>query len=494
MRTSRAPSRGGHSKQQSTGRGGGGGGGRYSAAVEKGENQWQREWQGFISGVKMTEGGAQVKLPTCMDHEQSEGSTFSYLFGSASMKKSSRDSKAKKEKEEQKKKKQERELKRMKAAQERGEAVDVDWDDPFGERSKHQKTMLEAQKRGLQLDGMSRKQVREFLHLTVTKEQEAAMAAQKELKPHELMDEKRQWYQQGPYPLDVISEKLVIKKAIKHAKQNGMRYNYLTVHPSWVASRARKRREETKDLFLASMGIKITFNDDGVVEDLLRLKALQLASQKSFMERNSTSNVPSASPHAESSVGADGSTEVDGVTSTTTAAVTSPAAPQAGGAFLAPPNKGGFRKTLQNANLSTNYITSSFIHGPSLGIDDFKPNTAGSSNAIQPARSALSGNHYSAQRSAQRQRDSGAKTIVIPVNRNNDVDEAETASRMRRAAYSSGAADRTQVRDKKKKTSQVVERKAARKESTDAPVKRKQEKKTSSTAMGTKKKRPAPSE
>jgi hypothetical protein len=479
----RSSSRGGHAKQQ------GSGGGRYASTVEKGENQWQREWQGFISGVKMTEGGAQVKLPTCMDHEQSEGSTFSYLFGSSSMKKSSRESKVKKEKEEQKRKKQERELKRLKAAQERGEAVDVDWDDPFGERSKHQKTMLEAKKRGLQLEGMSRKQVREFLHLTVTKEQEAALAAQKELKPHELMDEKMQWYQQGPYPLDVISEKLVIKKAIKHAKQNGMRYNYLTVHPSWVASRARKRREVTKDHNLAAMGIKITFNDDGVVEDLLRLKALQLASQKSFMERNATSPVPSASPQPDdpSVVAATTDGSEDGP-----AAAVSPvtAAPQ--GTFLAPPNMGGFRKTLQNANLSTNYITSSFIHGPSLGIEDVKASGAGhvgQKAMMQHSTSSGRGGSYAATRSAQRQRDSGTKTIVISVNNDADVDEAETAARMRRAAFSSGAVDRNSLIDKKK--AQRHEGKA-RKDSPEAPTKVKRLK--SSGVNATKKVRPSSDE
>lgn len=429
------------------------GGKRYSAAVEKGENAWQREWQGFISGVKMTDGGAQVKLPSCMDHEQSEGSTFSYLFNSSSAKKSSRDSKAKKEKEEQKRKQQDRELKRLKAAQERGEDVDVDWDDPFGERSKHQKTMLEAQKRGLKLDGMSRKQVREFLHLTISKEQEAAMAAQKELKPHELMDEKLQWYQQGPYPLDVISEKLVIKKAVKHAKQNGMRYNYLTVHPSWVASRARKRREETKDHSLAAMGIQITFNDDGIVEDTLRLKALQLASQKSFLERNASAGVtiPTASSqHSQDVPLSPTSPDVDSVSTgaTTTAA-----------AFVGPPNMGGFRKTLQSANLSTTYITSSFIHGPSLGIEDM-PEVPVRPVASAPYRSTSSNNGYAAQRKAQRDRDSGAKTIVIPVTSygGNNVDPAETVAKMRRAAVLSGAAERrTDSGSKAKK-----ERRAAR--------------------------------
>jgi hypothetical protein len=61
------------------------------------------------------------------------------------------------------------------------------------------------------------------------------------------MDPKLQWYQQGPYPLDEITEKLVNKKALKHAKVrpelNLTRYNWQLIHPSWLAVRQRRRFE-----------------------------------------------------------------------------------------------------------------------------------------------------------------------------------------------------------------------------------------------------------
>ena len=67
---------------------------RYNATVEKGDNAWRREWQGFISGVRMTDGGDVVKLPNCMDYEQQDNSAFSYLFQSQSQKKAQRSKQA----------------------------------------------------------------------------------------------------------------------------------------------------------------------------------------------------------------------------------------------------------------------------------------------------------------------------------------------------------------------------------------------------------------
>jgi hypothetical protein len=85
------------------------------------------------------------------------------------------------------------------------------------------------------------------------------------------MDPFMQWYQQGPYPIDLIAEKLVIKKALKHARQQSLKYNYLTVHPSWVASRARKRRETQ----LVPLGLHVHFTEDGQPEQKIQPPSLQ---------------------------------------------------------------------------------------------------------------------------------------------------------------------------------------------------------------------------
>lgn len=325
---------------------------RYAATVEKGDNAWKREWGGFISGVKMTDGGQAVKLPSCMDYEKQEASSFSYLFSSPAQKKQERMKKKAALDAEKNRKKKERELKKLKAAQERGEKVDVDWDDPFHELSAHKRAMLEAQRRGLLLEGMSRKEVREFLHLTISKEQQEAQAHQRELKPHELMDEALQWYQQGPYPLDVISEKLVIKKALKHAKQQGMKYNYLTVHPSWVASRARKRKEGHLDAW----GTRVSFDESGEVVEKDKLRALQIASRKSYMETHEISGAVTAD-RTEASSSTDGApaAPVPQLSTTGKSAIVGTEA---------------FRKQLLMANLTTNFMGSGLVQGPSIGLDD----------------------------------------------------------------------------------------------------------------------------
>lgn len=337
---------------------------RYAAASEKGENAWQREWGGFISGVKMTEQGTAVKLPQCMDYERQNNSNFSYLFDTPAQKKAERLAKKKQEEEIKKKQKQERLLKKMKEAHARGEKVEVDWDDPFNERSKHTQALVEAQKRGLRLEGMNRKQKREFLHLSVSKQQQEALEHQKEMKPQDLMDERKQWYQQGPYPLDLIAEKLVIKKALKHARQNGLKYNYLTVHPSWVASRATKRR----DAKLEALGVRVTFDDDGTVveqDKWAMFQRMQQRDKEQRLMRNVDGVVPPSANDVPEGAGNKDALHIIG---------------DDGAMVVAAPSTGGVRpkrergKELMKANLTTNYISSSLVHGPSIGLEDITEN------------------------------------------------------------------------------------------------------------------------
>ena len=75
----------------------------------------------------------------------------------------------------------------------------------------------------------------------------------------------------------VIAEKLVNRKATKRAKQLGLRYNYLLVHPSWMASRDRKRRDASE---MASTGVKFHFDEEGNPVETEAFQALQLLSQK----------------------------------------------------------------------------------------------------------------------------------------------------------------------------------------------------------------------
>lgn len=223
---------------------------RYAAVAEKGESVWKKEWSGFMSGVSLKtlrDGTNKVSIQSSKDLQREaersgeEGefggmATFSYLFNSPAEKKAARKQKLEEAKKEKKK----------------------------PTVSKHQKAIKEAESKGLKLDGMSRKERRKFLQLSVS-EEEANLATKPstELKPHELMDEKLAWYQQGPYPIDVISEKLVRRKAEKKGKQLGLRYNYLLPHPSWLAKRAQRRKESV----LAPLGKRIVFDDEGLAMD-----------------------------------------------------------------------------------------------------------------------------------------------------------------------------------------------------------------------------------
>ncbi|KAG5505285.1 hypothetical protein JIQ42_07492 [Leishmania sp. Namibia] len=266
----------------SSGGGGGSGShrGRYAAVVEKGENAWKREWSSFMSGVNLkrlrdgtsgvalkasadierqleAQDGAPASSPVAGAHE-SEGDvkvnddgiplgaiashpSFSYLFSSPAERRAEREARDRTEKERRQALKRELMAKR----------------DPLSALSKHQRALHEAEQRGLQLDGMTRKERREFLHLTVTEAQRKAAEQSREFKLHDLMDEKLDWYQQGPHPIDLIAEKLVRRKAEKKAKQLGLKYNYLAPHPSWLAKRAQRRRES----LLVGLGKRLVFSE-----------------------------------------------------------------------------------------------------------------------------------------------------------------------------------------------------------------------------------------
>lgn len=253
---------------------------RYAAVVEKGENAWKREWSSFMSGVnlkRLRDGTSGVSLKASADIERhletsatsapaqspntdaaggdigvnSDGiplnagaasASFSYLFSSPAERRAERDARERAEQERRRIEKRERMAKA----------------DPLSVLSKHQRALHDAVQRGLQMVGMNRKARREFLHLTVSEAQRKAEAQSREFKLHDLMDEKLAWYQQGPYPVDLIAEKLVRRKAEKKAKQLGLKYNYLTPHASWLAKRAQRRRESV----LVGLGKRLIFHDE----------------------------------------------------------------------------------------------------------------------------------------------------------------------------------------------------------------------------------------
>lgn len=216
---------------------------RYSAAVTKNESVWKQEWAGFMSGVSLKtlrDGSSGVVIRSSrdimqeQDDESGGGSTYSYLFNSPAERKAAR--------------KAEQAKRAMKSSK-----------DEEGQ-SKHQLAILEAQQRGLQLEGMTRKERRHFLQLSSdAKAKEAEAEDAPPSRPHELMDEKLAWYQQGPFPIDVIAEKLVRRKAEKKGKRLGLKYNYLMPHPSWIARRARKRLENV----ITAQGRRVELDDDG---------------------------------------------------------------------------------------------------------------------------------------------------------------------------------------------------------------------------------------
>ncbi|KAK7195187.1 hypothetical protein NESM_000443400 [Novymonas esmeraldas] len=256
----------------------GGGGGRYAAVVEKGENAWKREWSSFMSGVslrRLRDGTSGVALKASADIERQleahtaaspssppsgvathaaaaaaaavnedgipVGAGFSYLFSSPAERRAERDARDRAERD-----RRQAEIRAQMAQK-----------DPLSVLSKHQRATHDAEERGLRMDGMTRKERREFLHLTVTEAQKRAEAQSRDFKLHDLMDDALAWYQQGPHPIDLIAEKLVRRKAEKKAKQLGLRYNYLAPHPSWVAKRAQRRRES----LLVGLGKRLIFTE-----------------------------------------------------------------------------------------------------------------------------------------------------------------------------------------------------------------------------------------
>ncbi|AYU77157.1 hypothetical protein, conserved [Leishmania donovani] len=276
------------SRSSSSGDDGGGGKrrGRYAAVVEKGENAWKREWSSFMSGVnlkRLRDGTSGVALKASADIERqlvareaasssspaagAHGSgngvevnddgiplgaiashaSFSYLFSSPAERRAERDARERAESERRQAHKRELMAKK----------------DPLSVLSKHQRAMHDAEQRGLQLDGMTRKERRSFLQLTVTEAQRKAEEQSREFKLHDLMDEKLAWYQQGPHPIDLIAEKLVRRKAEKKAKQLRLKYNYLAPHPSWLAKRAQRRRES----LLVGLGKRLIFSESVTGED-----------------------------------------------------------------------------------------------------------------------------------------------------------------------------------------------------------------------------------
>lgn len=187
---------------------------RYAGKTERGPSAWKREWNSFMTNVDMADEGAVVRVKG--DLGESDRATFSYLFKGGAAK-AEKTSAAKKQ------------AKRA-AAEE--------------EESRMRRLVERAAQRGVALEGMNRKARRAAVLADQTDaELKKLDAPPPRPKPHELMDPKLAWYQQGPSPLDVVSEKLVAKKAMKHARQNGWRYNFELPHPSWVAARARKRIE-----------------------------------------------------------------------------------------------------------------------------------------------------------------------------------------------------------------------------------------------------------
>ncbi|KEG13623.1 hypothetical protein DQ04_00891060 [Trypanosoma grayi] len=344
---------------------------RYAAKVEKGENAWRREWSGFMSGVSLKElrKGGGVVLPKAADLEAAVetaegdggGCNYAYLFASPTEKKAERLAKQRAEDE----KRKQRALQTQQAK------------DPLAHLSKHERALWEAQHRGLKVDGMTRKEVRQFLHLTVSKEQEEAERHQEEFRPHELMDAKLQWYQQGPHPIDIIAEKLVTRKAAKKGKQLGLRYNYLMPHPSWLARREQRRRERV----LVGLGRRYVFDDDGRMRDVFGAPA-GIAPPAEHMTHSSSdsSKVTEAVGDKEDAeggvqIGAAQREENFGIPSIT-------AAPIIGSDVLLDPRQActsfvravvrdrKVAAAIKTANITTSYISSSLVMGPSIGVEE----------------------------------------------------------------------------------------------------------------------------
>ncbi|EPY35823.1 hypothetical protein AGDE_07221 [Angomonas deanei] len=342
---------------------------RYAATETRGESAWKREWSSFISGIEMKQvrdGTRALSLKASKDiehevaqQEEKSGSvaeaptSYSYLFSSPAQKKAEREKKLQQQREEERQRRLERERKkkqkmRLKRQREGGEEEEESSDDE--DTSKHQKTLKEAEKRGLKLEGMTRKEKRKFLQLTVTEEHIKAQEHAKQFKLHELMDEKLAWYQQGPHPIDLISEKLVKKKADKKGKQLGLKYNYLLPHPSWIAKRTQRRKES----IMVALGRRFVFDDDGQAYDALRgvpvdmTKVNFLLTEPLFKEEGG----------AAGEEGTKRFLTVEDPRKIHTTFVRK---------VLTDKNAGD---ELRRANLSTNFLSSNIVKKPSVGLND----------------------------------------------------------------------------------------------------------------------------
>ena len=208
---------------------------RYEGCTERGASAYKKEWSHFMTGVRVTNEGTSFDVAKAKDHAtEAESSTFGYLFTSPT---------------ERKKDKQ-----RVQVA----EKAKVQKKRQLDAGSRMVKLEKQAKDCGVQLEGMNRKERRAAVQQHDREAAERAADAARRVKPHEMMDPKLAWYQQGPAPLDEVSEKLVAKKAAKHAKQQGLRYNYLAPHPSWLAARRRTRKESD----VLTWGTRTVFGDD----------------------------------------------------------------------------------------------------------------------------------------------------------------------------------------------------------------------------------------
>lgn len=308
-----------------------------------------------MSGVRAggPQGGVAV-LPRAADWgvDGEEGRPFAYLFASPAAKRA------------------ERVARRREDRPPQGAA----------EVSKHERALAEAKERGLNVDGMTRKEVRQFLHLTVSREQEEAERHRKEFRPHELMDDKLQWYQQGPHPVDLIAEKLVVRKAMKKGRQQGLKYNYLMPHPSWLAKREQKRRERV----VVGLGRRYVFDDEGRMMDVFG----------AYVTTGPDADTPLGESHAVDNSGVavkpERAAENEDESEVPKKIVEDPkqdvpcvtAPPNVCADVLVDPRRAchslvhavvrdrRVAAAIQRANMSTTYISSSLVMGPSIGLED----------------------------------------------------------------------------------------------------------------------------
>jgi flagellar biosynthesis GTPase FlhF len=277
-----------------------GGAKRYAGKEKRGASEYKKEWSRFMTQVgrkrtstglnpnntllpanqgnqqKSSSAGGELEKTTlkpALDLQETlQSSTFSYLFHSKTA--------ALKQKQEELKRKQELNNNLRAKRRQRNEYEDDEEEDNNNEeaaaaraererKSKMEKAIQVAEEKGVNLEGLNRKQRRAALQLTRTEAVEQVEEQRKKITPKDLMDPKLQWYQQGPYPLDEITEKLVNKKAQKHIKTMPElkldKYNWQMIHPSWLAARQRKRFENI--LHPLHEGKRTVFANDDDQED-----------------------------------------------------------------------------------------------------------------------------------------------------------------------------------------------------------------------------------